>query len=135
MTTGYGWTQLESLTIPNAGSVDFTLSPSRPVLEKLSIWALSGARSLAAGLTFQLRLNGQPIGAAVAPGAGVLAEAVVQDVVGSATENWIIPPSRNTDAVNLASGFDPFVLTVSVANATGAEVKVTMVASAIGRGG
>lgn len=134
--TTYGWKNIQKLTVPNNGSVVFTFPGGRPLLEKLTIWALSGDRSVS-GLTFQPRINGVNFGASVAhAGPGVLAQIVLQDVQGSPTENMVLPPVPGDLAQGDGSPTHPLEFDVLItAGVVGRDQVITMAAAAIGRAG
>lgn len=134
--TTHGWKHIKKLTVPDNGSVVFAFPNGRPLLEKLTIWALSGDRSVQS-LTFQPRVNGQNFGASVNfAGPGVLAQIVLQDVVGSITENMVLPPVPGDLAAGNGSPTHPLEFDVLVtAGAVGNAQIITLAAAAIGRDG
>lgn len=134
--TTHGWKQIAKITVPNGGYYDVALPAGRPVLEKLTYLALSGTRSVA-GLSFQARINGVNFGAAYAhAGPGVLAAVVFHDVVGTVTENMILPPAPGDLARGEASvPGDPIDFVMRVSSSHGVPQVITLVAAAIGRDG
>ncbi|HET6493849.1 MAG TPA: hypothetical protein VFH61_00610 [Thermoleophilia bacterium] len=59
----YGWQHAKKITIPAGGSITVELPASRPILDKLTLWATTGARTTGAA-AIQPRINGANFGAA-----------------------------------------------------------------------
>ena len=126
---GY-WQQVEKLTIANGTSQTFTLKYSSP-LERLTIWAISGQRVLA-NVSFQPQLNGINFGGATVI-VGTKAADIIYSSGGAANENAILPAPPRQKVVEAA--FDAFTFAVVIANAGGASIDVTMMATAIEHNG
>jgi len=128
-----GWKHYEKVTVPAGGDATFVIpTASRPHLEKLTIFALSGARVVGA-LTFQPQINGEDFGVFVVSGAGALAEVVFQSIVGTVSESLVLPTVPVGPYHSDGSALDPLVFSVLVSNAGAAPYTITMAAAAIGR--
>jgi hypothetical protein len=112
----------EQITVPGSGTATFTLRNVSQALSGLTIWAVSGGRTIA-NLTFQPQINGQDFG-----GSTAIVGAVALDVVyaGGSDKNVIPGSGANSPA-------DPFNFTVLITNADASDALITIYA--IGMGG
>lgn len=125
---GY-WSQSEKITVPNGGTATFTLKYSSP-LERLTIWAVSGNRTLT-NMTVQPQLNGVNFGGPTNIVGAVAADLVLSNG-GSSRENVLFP---TVPAAKVPGTLDGFTLTVLLSNAGASPESITMIASAIEHNG
>lgn len=119
MGAGFSWSK--KITVTDAAPVDVVFPMSAPV-ERLTVWANSGARDLTS-VDFQPRVNGSDYGSAVSVAAAPAADVVYRSG-GAAAEDDIIPYVSPSDE---AAGVDPFVFSIRVTNNTPASsVDVTL---------
>ena len=126
----YGWQWTTKVALVGGAAV-VQLPTSRPILEKLTVWATGGQRTIAA-TSFQLRVNGVNVGAAGTIGAGVDSDVVIQledGTNGSILLPVPIPPGKG----NPATPPDAFAVDISIAG-TGAQ-EVTLYMAGIGYAG
>jgi hypothetical protein len=117
------WRQANKLVVPASGTASFVLAASRPIaLDKLTIWASTGARVLSANLSFDVRLNTKSIASTVTVAAPQTVNTIIYAT--AATSMLLIP----TDTRDI----DPLVFDVLVTNAGLTDVEVSMIAVGIG---
>lgn len=128
--TEHGWQWQKKVAVTNGTPEVVSLPIGRPLLEKLTIWASSGARTLT-NMSCQPRLNGVNFGAATNI-AGAPAATLVFD---SEAEGHIMPHGLGTmDAPDTRA--DPFDFDVLVTNtAVGTTESITLYFAAVGRDG
>ena len=127
---GWQWTKRVQLT---AGAAVLVL-PITCILEKLTIWATSGARTIAA-TTFQLRVNGTNIGAAGSIGPGVVSGIVVQLEDGT-NGSILLPAPLPANRPPTGPGErDNLVIDLSIAGTGSEEVTVYVAGIAHAGGG
>jgi hypothetical protein len=120
------WQQIKKLTVPAGGTATFTLTQNA-ALERLTVWALSGYRTLT-NMNFQVKVNGADYNT-VAP--VTITSDIASDVIyrsgGAFAENDLIPyiPAGIKDEV------DSFDFTVVCTNAGGVAETVTIIACGI----
>ena len=114
------WQQPEQFTIQDGETATFTLRPPS-VLSNLTIWAVSGPRTLE-DVEFQVQINGHAHGAAVTV-TSAAAKTVVYD---SSDKNYLIPFIRALDVGER----DPFTLSVLISNDGEDPVTLTIFACA-----
>ena len=114
----HGFQQKTKVTVEANDNIDVPLV-HRSVLEKLTIWAVSGERSVR-DLSFQVRINGVDFGAAVAfAGPAKLAEPIFRAGDGAA-DALLIPVSGVIPAL------DPLSFVVNIASTFGTDQEVTL---------
>jgi hypothetical protein len=129
---GHGWQAVKRVTVPHGGNIAVALPPSRPVLDKLTIWASSGARPLT-NMTFQTRVNGKNLGGSVSI-VGAVAADVVFAMAGASFDQVLVPYSKNDVSLNAAQpALDPLEMDVLVSNAGASDADVTIYFVATGR--
>jgi hypothetical protein len=134
VTAAYGWQFAKRVAVPAGGSISVELPAGRDVLEALTIWAVSAA--VVSGKSFQLKINGVNLGAAVAfVGPGVLSQVVFQ--AHTATGSILIPkgPRPGVPTNNLATVPNPFDVEMVVTDTSAVIQEVTVYMTAIGRPG
>ena len=132
---GFGWQQTNTVTVAGTGTQVVALAPSRPILEKLTIWATSGRRTIAS-LTFQARINRVNFGTAVTITAAIAADPVCGQGVTYAGELLIPQGVGGLDAPDQSSPrTDPFQFDMLISNGDAAAATVTLYFTAIGRDG
>lgn len=129
---GHGWQAIKRVTVPHGGNIAVALPPSRPVLDKLTIWASSGARSVT-NMTFQPRVNGKSLG-----GSTNIAGAVAADVIfamhGASFDQVLLGYSKLDVSPNAPQpGLDALEMDVLVSNAGAGDEDVTVYFVGIGR--
>jgi hypothetical protein len=123
-----GWQKRTKVTVPAGGNIDVSLPGGRPVLEKLTIWAVS--RDAVSALSFQAKLNSINFGAAVVhAGPGKLA-IIVFDSGDGAADAFLIPVG--TAALG---DIDPFGFVLNIASTHGSDQEVTLYFAGIGHPG
>lgn len=120
------WQHYKKFTIANGATDTFTLPRSLP-LDRLTIWAITDARTVT--MTFQTRINGNAYNAAVTVTARAAADVVYRSG-GAVSENDLIPFLPHPNRVPTATA-DPFTIDVLITNNSGADAQVTMFAVAI----
>lgn len=118
------WQDIKRLTVPHGGTATFTL-PHQAPLERLTIWAISGPRTIT-NMSFQPKINGANYGAAVTV-VGAVAAKIVLSSGGATSENNLIPYTRP----DIGSTADPFTMTVVVSNAGANDEDITLMAVAL----
>lgn len=131
----HGWQSAQRLTVAAAGTGIASLPTGRPVLEKLTVWAVSGNRVLA-NVSFQPRVNGVALGSAV----NVVAAAAATLVYEPASGQRLIPTQKGTLAApstgpSGAVNADAFQFDVLVSNAGASSIDVTVYFVGVGRDG
>jgi hypothetical protein len=123
----YAWQKKIKVSVPAGGNIDVPLPDGRPVLEKLTIWALSGTRNTTTGLTFQAKLNTINFGGAtVHAGPGRLAVIVFQSGDGAA-DAFLVPTGQDD--------VDAFNLVMNIASVHGADQEVSLYFAGVGHAG
>lgn len=113
---GRSWRQIERLTVPAGDDATFTLKGFPLALAGLTVWAVSGSRTLT-DMTFQPQINGVTYGASTNIAAAVAAEVVY----GGGLDTDVVPETGPATV-------DPFIFTVLLSNAGGSDEDVTIVA-------
>lgn len=121
----HGWQWHTRVSVPAAGTAAVMLPLGRPLLERLTVWASSGARTLT-NMTCQPRINQKNFGSSTA-----FVAARAADPIFDATATGRVLPV----GVTVLSVADPFVFDVLLTNAGGADESVTLYFAAIGRDG
>jgi len=125
----YGWQWTTKVALV-AGAAVVQLPASRPILEKLTVWATGGQRTLSA-TSFQLRVNGVNVGAAGTL-TGIDTDIVIQledGTNGSILLPVPIPPGKGNPAVPP----DAFAVDIAITG-TGTE-EVTLYMAGVGYAG
>jgi hypothetical protein len=135
----HGWQRNQRVTVPASGSIAVPLPPSRPVLETLTIWAVSGLRNVT-NMTFQPRINRRNFGSSVNV-AGVPAANLIYSDGGDTQENRIMPvglgsiPNPYINGDTLQPGPDPFDFDILITSTSLVNEDVTLYFAAVGRDG
>jgi hypothetical protein len=128
----HGWQWQKKVAVTNGTPVAVALPGGRPLLEKLTIWASSGARTLT-NMSCQPRINGKNFGAAVA----FVAAKAADPIFDSNAVGRILPVSKGgAPADSTGAPVDPFDFEVLLTNAAPATTEeVTLYFAAVGRDG
>ena len=115
----HGVQQVSQVTVAAAGSTVVTFA-NRELVEKLTVWASSGARTLS-NMTFQPQINGVALGAS----SNVSAAVAALSIYTAANLIWPVDSSRG----------DPMIFSVLVSNAGAGSETVTLIFAGVGRDG
>ena len=126
---GHGWQKVQKISVPAGGTAVVSLPPNRPVLERLTIWASSGMRTLS-NMTFQARANTKNYGASVNV-TGARAADVVMD---SGANGRLFAVGKGSLTAPLTAG-DALEYDILLSNAGGSAEEVTLYFVGIGRDG
>lgn len=115
------WQEAKKITVPGNGTATFGFVHHAP-LDRLTIWAVSGARTIA-NLSFQPQINGQNYADAV-PMTGSIISALIFGSGGALKDNNLFPFRPPPYAASL----DPFDLSVLITNGDADPADVTLYA-------
>jgi len=126
----------QQLLVPHGSTATYTLpgAGGRTPLERLTFWAVSGARSMTS-MSFQVKINGNNYGSAVVINARPAFDAIMTPAGTSGDDNLMWPVPKAVQALppgGTASGIvDDFQVTVVISNGGGADQYVTIYAVAL----
>ena len=132
---GFGFQQVTTVTVPASLTATVLLAPSRPPLQELTVWAVSGTRTVPS-LTFQARVNQQPFGTSVSvttsPAATIVSGENVTytgDILFPQGIGMLNMPEQSSPTI------DPFDFDIFISNGDANPVTVTLYFVGVGREG